>query len=278
MGAWGPKLYQDDIAEDVRDYYKDQLHRGKTGEQITDELIRDNSESLSDYDDAPIFWFALADTQWNLGRLEERVKTKALYYIELGTDLERWKNEDPKGASIRERTIFELKKKLSSEQPPQKKISQYRLYKCEWKMGDVFAYKLTSDVAKERGFGDKYVFFIKVGERMWWPGHVIPQVYFYNIVSNKVLELDTIKQYGFAHQFYYPAVYTIHPEAKHSYLLSLITTSGRVVPKKNLFYVGNTEVSRIANEDLDAYSVEWKRFEGYITNILIQWSTPFLSC
>lgn len=39
MGAWGPKLYQDDVAEDVRDYYKDQLHRGKTGKEITQDLI-----------------------------------------------------------------------------------------------------------------------------------------------------------------------------------------------------------------------------------------------
>ena len=31
MGAWGPRLYQNDIAEEVRDYYKDQLHRGKSG-------------------------------------------------------------------------------------------------------------------------------------------------------------------------------------------------------------------------------------------------------
>ena len=30
MGAWGPQLYQDDVAQEVRDYYKDQLHQGKT--------------------------------------------------------------------------------------------------------------------------------------------------------------------------------------------------------------------------------------------------------
>ena len=39
MGAWGLKIYQDDIAEDVKFYYMDQLHRGKTGEIITQELI-----------------------------------------------------------------------------------------------------------------------------------------------------------------------------------------------------------------------------------------------
>ena len=29
MGSWGPQLYQDDFAQDIRDVYKDQLKRGK---------------------------------------------------------------------------------------------------------------------------------------------------------------------------------------------------------------------------------------------------------
>ena len=29
MGSWGPQLYQDDFAQDLRDVYKDQLKRGK---------------------------------------------------------------------------------------------------------------------------------------------------------------------------------------------------------------------------------------------------------
>ena len=37
MGSWGPKLYQDDIAQDVRDTYKDRLRRGKTTKEITEE-------------------------------------------------------------------------------------------------------------------------------------------------------------------------------------------------------------------------------------------------
>jgi cytochrome c-type biogenesis protein CcmH/NrfF len=44
MGSWGPKLYQDNIAEDIRDYYKDQLKRGKTNEEIIKKLIEDNEE------------------------------------------------------------------------------------------------------------------------------------------------------------------------------------------------------------------------------------------
>ena len=49
MGIWGPKLYQDDFAEEIRDNYKEQLKRGKTGEQITKETtpmsLRDKAKS-----------------------------------------------------------------------------------------------------------------------------------------------------------------------------------------------------------------------------------------
>ncbi|MCI7179050.1 MAG: hypothetical protein MSA26_00335, partial [Lachnospiraceae bacterium] len=97
MGSWGPGLYQDDIAEDVRDVYKDQLYRGKTGAKITEELLEEYSDCMSDPDDAPVFWFALADTQWNLGRLEDPVKEQALYHLRDGADLRRWEAEEPWG-------------------------------------------------------------------------------------------------------------------------------------------------------------------------------------
>ena len=151
MGTWGPKLYQDDLAEDIRDYDKEQLHRGKKGIDITQELLIQYQIEISDSEDASVFWFALADTQWNLGRLEEKVKERALKYILSGDDLERWKIENPKMIKAREQTIEELRKKLLSPQPHEKKVTQYKSYRCEWKDGDVYAYRLESDLAEEKG-------------------------------------------------------------------------------------------------------------------------------
>lgn len=48
MGTWGPKLYQDDLAEDIRDYYKEQLHRGKKGIEITKELLIQYQMEIND--------------------------------------------------------------------------------------------------------------------------------------------------------------------------------------------------------------------------------------
>lgn len=109
MGAWGPGLYQDDVALDVRDYYKDQLHRGKEGEQITQELIAQNSDILEDPDDGPVFWLALADVQWKMGRLENVVKQNALNIIDENVDLMRWQHEEPGCVKKRLHMLSELK-------------------------------------------------------------------------------------------------------------------------------------------------------------------------
>ena len=124
MGAWGPGLYQDDVAEDVRDEYKDGLKKGTNEIELTDRLIEENRFSLPDPDDAPVFWFALADTQWKLGRLEDRVKEKALQYIEEGGDLRRWEKEDPKLAPKRAAVLQKLNCFLHS---PKGKKSLFRV-------------------------------------------------------------------------------------------------------------------------------------------------------
>ena len=179
-------MYQDDVAEAVKNYYQDGLRRGKRGEKITQELIANNQNLLSDRDDAPVFWFALADTQWNLGRLEESAKAQALSYIRNGSDLERWKTEDPQSAKARAEVLSGLERKLLTPQSAEKKISQYRLYHCEWKTGDVFSYPLNSDYAREKGICGRYFLFQKIGETTWHLGHIVPIVRVKITEDNKI--------------------------------------------------------------------------------------------
>ena len=78
MGIWGTGLYQDDISADVKDFYKEQLRMQKSTIDIKSELLSKYEDVLDDPYDASVFWFALADTQWEFGRLEGSVKEKAL--------------------------------------------------------------------------------------------------------------------------------------------------------------------------------------------------------
>lgn len=81
MGTWGFKLYQNDTALDIKDEFEKLFNAGKAIQQITDELIEDYKNIMGDPDEEPLFWLALADTQWNFGVLLPVVKEKALYWI-----------------------------------------------------------------------------------------------------------------------------------------------------------------------------------------------------
>lgn len=291
MGAYGPKLYQDDIAEDVRDYYIEQLHKGKIGKFITSEMINQNKDTITDVDDAPIFWFALAETQWSLGRLEELVKEQALNHIRNGKDLRRWESENPRDARIRVKVLAELEQKLLSPQPTEKKMSQYNLYKCEWKINDVFAYKLESDLAKEKGLYDKYFLMQKIDEAIWHPGHVIPIVRVKltksdNLPTNEQmfdkLEYVQISNTKYEDRFLpFDVRYSIKEQIEEKskikyntdafgylteYLLKLISTSKKTIPKK-LIYIGNFThvkppmIEFIPHDKLSISSCSWKNFE-----------------
>ena len=71
----------------------------------------------------------------------------------------------------------DLQNRLLSPQPIVKKPTKKRVYECQWKFGDVFAYQLESDLAKERGLYGRYFLIQKVDEGVWHPGHIIPIVY-----------------------------------------------------------------------------------------------------
>ena len=185
MGAWGANLYQDDVALDVKDEYKDNLRRGKTNEETMQEIIDKYQELLEDEEDRGVFWLALADTQWNLGRLDEQVKEQALEIIELGTDLKRWEINE-KLYNKRKEILEKLKEKLLSPQPEEKRMPKYRTYKCEWENGDVFAYQLKSEYAKEQGLEGRYLIIQKIDEIDWYPCSTIP------LVRVKITEDKTI--------------------------------------------------------------------------------------
>lgn len=234
MASWGPKLYQDDIAEDVRDHYKDQLKRGKTNEEVTKELIADSQDIILDEDEASVFWFALADSQWNLGRLLPFVKEKALEHLKRDSNLKRWQKEalNQKEYKVRERVLMELEQKLISPMPPEKKISQYKLYKCEWNIGDIFAYRLESDYAKEKGMSNRYLLIRKVDEDIWWPGHIVPIIY---VQITRAEKIPNSKNEISKLEYIQTSRSTGVPE----YLTTMITTSKRVISNKKLIFVGN---------------------------------------
>lgn len=287
MGAWGANLYQDDVALDVKDEYKDNLRRGKTNEEAMQEIIDKYQELLEDEEDRGVFWLALADTQWNLGRLDEQVKEHALEVIELGTDLKRWESNE-KLYNKRKEILEKLKEKLLSPQPEEKRMPKYRTYKCEWKNGDVFAYQLKSEYAKEQGLEGRYLIIQKIDEIDWYPCSTIPLVRV-KITEGKTIpktekEIDELEyiQTGFtSYERRFAGFSALRPLKDQikgmsfntdeygllpEYMASIVITSKNMT-KGKLTYLGNyTNITPSQNEFIpickDNFpTVLWKNFE-----------------
>jgi hypothetical protein len=87
MGVWGTALFSDDTACGVRDSCVDLVGDGLTGPEATKALLRGCYSALNDPDESPVFWLALAVTQWRCGRQESHVLQQALNVIDSGSDL-----------------------------------------------------------------------------------------------------------------------------------------------------------------------------------------------
>ena len=287
MGAWGANLYQDDVALDVKDEYKDNLRRGKTNEETMQEIIDKYQELLEDEEDRGVFWLALADTQWNLGRLDDQVKEQALEIIELGTDLKRWEVNE-KLYNKRKEILEKIKEKLLSPQPEEKRMPKYRTYKCEWENGDVFAYQLKSEYAKEQGLEDRYLIIQKIDEIDWYPCSTIPLVRV-KITEDKTIpktekeidELEYIQTWFTSYERRFAGFSALRPLKDQikgmsfntdeygllpEYMVSIVITSKNMT-KGKLTYLGNyINITPPQNEFIpickDNFpTVLWKNFE-----------------
>lgn len=282
MGAWGTSLYANDAASDIRNDYIDKLKCGKTNEEAIKELVEENNQIMGDTEEEPLFWFALADTQWEYGRLMPEVKEKALFYLAQGKELERWNESGGKKINDWKKKLNVLMEKLKSPQPPEKKVPKYSLYQCEWKLGDVFAYRFASNYSKEKGLEGKYAIFRKVSEDVWWPGHIIPVIQVYRWIGSSIPSIDKLSDFDLLPAFYSPSVFEKFPEKKIEYKIKLIIEAEKDIPKKNLVFLGNLpgkDVVPLKGCDYwtGYYAVGWEsgkynvKFERYVIDTYLAW-------
>ncbi len=178
MGTWGVALFSDDLAADVRSDFRELVAESNSASKATKALSAEYKESLADPNESSVFWLALAATQWELGVLELKVKSKALRIINDGTELGRWA-EDKKLMQQRAAVLIELKEKLSSPQPAPKKLRRVRKAASKHEIGEILSYQLKSGrLALFRVIGhhtDKGGRF-DICELLDWVGNDLPSV------------------------------------------------------------------------------------------------------
>ena len=166
MGAWGTGLYSNDTTSDVRDTYLGLLDKQAGSQEAYEKTLDVYKELIGDSDEEPLFWFALAETQWRVGRLTPDVKEKALYWIDREGGMELWK-ESKKGADGWKKTLENLKIKLESEQRKEKRFPKHKVpFQNPWNLNDVYAYRIHkySVEETERAVHGKYILMQKIGE------------------------------------------------------------------------------------------------------------------
>lgn len=142
MGVWGTSVFSDDNACDLRDDYRRLIGDGLSGPEATDQLLREWSSMENDPELAATFWLALAVTQWKCGRLEDRVRDKALQVISDGSALRLWRgNKLERKRSV---VLDAARRQLLSPQPPARRIAKQFRSSCDWEPGELIAYRLPS--------------------------------------------------------------------------------------------------------------------------------------
>lgn len=299
MKKWENALYQNDIAFDVRDRFETMYHEGKNVQDITAELTSEYECIMGDINEEPLFWMALADTQWNMGVLLHDVKERTLYWIGKNNETLEFQATNMPDEESKISVLSELSTKLLSPQPSVKKLVKRRLYKCQWQVGDVYAYQLDSDLAKKRGFYGRYFLIQKVDEYTWYPGHIVPIVYV-KITRDSTLprSMDEYNQLEYVQTWFQKNEERLWPidmnrlkediaeksrmEYKTDeygflpeYRAILLNTSKKVIPNK-LIYVGNFENATPPRNEFVPHTkdniidVAWKRFDETFESKMIK--------
>jgi len=137
MGTWGPAIFSDDAASDLRSDYKELLASGASDEDALERVLADYSDDFEDADDGPGLRIALALTLHKLGRLPDAIRDQALAAIEAGPD-ERW--DTPALARARAKALEAARVTLTAPQPALKKIAKRWAEQTTLKPGMVLAY------------------------------------------------------------------------------------------------------------------------------------------
>lgn len=163
MGSWSAALFSNDTTCDVRDTYMECLRQQLSDEAAYEKTYQEYSE-LMKTDEEPLFWYAMAYTQWKLGRLSEIVKETALNWIDKKGGLDLYEENKKAGIRFLER-LRKLQETINSPMPPRKIIRKPREYIHDpWNVGDVYAYQFHTKDAEDKGFLNHYIVFQKVGK------------------------------------------------------------------------------------------------------------------
>lgn len=244
MGAWNTKLYGNDVTCDVRDTYIDMLRDQKDNQEAYEHTLKMYEEFIGT-DEECFVWYALAESQWKSGRLMENVKQKALECIDADEGCSIY-DEIRNGEKKWKATLTSLKQLLESPMPKEKK---YRNTKPEvynpWEIGDVYAYRYSTEESKKCGLYGKYILMQKIENRKSCDNIWYSRVYVYDKVFDEIPKSNDIKNIRILPM----DVPEKNEELRKKFPLNMSAVMGiekrNDYPKERLIYLGNEKIDTI---------------------------------
>jgi hypothetical protein len=145
LGTWGPDLFSDDLARDIRDHYRELLEDGVEDHAAARLTLEKFKAYLEEADSMAML--ALAVTQSKVGRLEPDIRDRALAIIDAGADLEVWERENPKLLSKRRAALDKARAQLTGPQPARRRLRPPKRVLAGLTAGDVLAFPLPRRMA-----------------------------------------------------------------------------------------------------------------------------------
>jgi len=255
MGTWGTTLYSNDSTCDVRDTYMDFLREQIGNEEAYEKTIEKCKDYIGDQDE-PLLWFALADTQWKVGRLMPEVRAKALEWIERDGGAELWE-ESKNGSAGWKKTLGKLREKLDSDMPKEKRIRKPVVIDQNlWNVNDVYAYHFHTEKAEEFGVKGKYMLIQKIGEgQLDGNGTVRMRIHIFDRLFDGLPTLEDMEGVRI--------LPTDFPTCTHNLCMNrlmIIWKNKREYPAEHLTYIGNIPAPQ--NKVIEGHRNSFKAWQG----------------
>ena len=175
VGAWGPAIFSDDTACDIRGDYRELLEDQVPDEDATRRIIASYRDL--DEDEEHILWLALAASQSGLGRLDHDVERRALEVIDSGRGLELWEEAGPEELAKRKAALAKLREQLTGPQPARKSVRRPWRHVTDLEPGDVLSFTASNGsmaLVRIARVDDHRIGAAPIVERLDWRGRTLP--------------------------------------------------------------------------------------------------------
>ena len=143
MGAWGHGIRQDDFVCDVIGVFEDLLKEGKSVADATEAVTSRFGTAITDSEEGPLFWIALADVQWTYGGLEASVLEHVKDDFHTGRSLLPW-TEDERGLARRRAALEKFIRKIEAANPRPKKPPRIVIRAPKFQPSDCLSIRLAN--------------------------------------------------------------------------------------------------------------------------------------